>query len=417
MKDTIMVLRAIDPNLPEPLQPNWLDLGGDADSKARPAFKVETIDEDHREVSSIRQDKDVLAATEVMPLCLHRPVAQCDCASRNAEGKPWGLDAIGANHTPCSGVGAKIAILDTGIDRHHKAFEEIRNRKGIKTKDFTGEGDGDSDGHGTHCAGTIFGGYVEDELIGVASGVSMALVGKVIGRKGGSSQSLAEGIRWAIRKGANIISMSCGFDYSGMVERLVAVNNLPIPIATGRALEAYWATREFFSALAKQATLTRTMMALDNRKGYPILFVAAAGNSSRYGENSEFVVGVEPPASSDDFVSVGALMLHKQKRYRVADFSNGGVRVSGPGVNIISAKAGTTSSLASKSGTSMATPHVAGVAALWFEHLTESNEEFSAKLLADQLIGSARVDKIHPKRREDAGKGLVQAPGLSELSH
>ena len=55
--------------------------------------------------------------------------------------------------TPYIGNGVTVAVLDTGIDKEHEAFRGVE----LVQKDFTGEGDGDEDGHGTHVAGTIFG--------------------------------------------------------------------------------------------------------------------------------------------------------------------------------------------------------------------------------------------------------------------
>jgi subtilisin family serine protease len=81
---------------------------------------------------------------------------------------------VGADTSPFSGDGIVVAVLDTGIDASHPAFEGVD----IVQKDFTGEGVGDQHGHGTHCAGTIFGRTSEGTRIGVAPGVKKALIGK-----------------------------------------------------------------------------------------------------------------------------------------------------------------------------------------------------------------------------------------------
>ena len=80
-----------------------------------------------------------------------------------------------------TGEGVTVAVLDTGIDSKHPAFAGVD----IVEKDFTGTGNGDRQGHGTHCAGTIFGRDVDGKRIGVARGVKRALIGKVLGDEGG----------------------------------------------------------------------------------------------------------------------------------------------------------------------------------------------------------------------------------------
>ena len=67
----------------------------------------------------------------------------------------------------------------------------------------TGEGNGDTHGHGTHCAGTIFGGTVGGVRIGIAPGIDRAFIGKVLdGGGGGSTDQILDGIMWAARSGA-----------------------------------------------------------------------------------------------------------------------------------------------------------------------------------------------------------------------
>ena len=94
----------------------------------------------------------------------------------------WGLDAIGLTKNPFhSGKGVTVAVLDTGIDKDYKTHPAFRNHN-IEPKNFSSENVSDwqdNDGHGTHCAGTIFGHPVNGTKIGVATGVEKVLIGKV----------------------------------------------------------------------------------------------------------------------------------------------------------------------------------------------------------------------------------------------
>jgi subtilisin family serine protease len=93
----------------------------------------------------------------------------------------------------------------------------------------------------------------------------------------------------------------------------------------------------------------------------------------------------------------------------VARFSNNQVDVSAPGVEIVSAVPG--GGLGVKSGTSMATPHVAGVAALWAQQQLETTGGVDGHRLAVKLIGSGTTESlVTGSEAEDYGNGLVRAP-------
>ena len=122
---------------------------------------------------------------------------------------PDGLVAVGAHTTPFSGQGVTVAILDTGCDETHPAFQG----KTIVKKDFTGEGVNDqdvrdNDGHGTHCAATICAAPIGDIRVGVAFGVVKLCVGKVLGNRGGTLEMLLKGLFWAVLdQRASVVSM------------------------------------------------------------------------------------------------------------------------------------------------------------------------------------------------------------------
>ena len=147
---------------------------------------------------------------------------------RTSDGGGGRAIAVKADVSPFDGSDVVVAILDTGIAKNHPAFAGVT----IIEEDFTGEGNGDTHGHGTHCAGTVFGRDVDGTRIGVAPGVKKALIGKVLGDEGGGSDAIVRAINWALEEGANVISMSLGIDFPGFVDALVTRQGLPIDLAT-----------------------------------------------------------------------------------------------------------------------------------------------------------------------------------------
>ena len=108
------------------------------------------------------------------------------------------------------GEGIKVAVLDTGIDEDHPDLDGAV----LDTRDFTGDGIEDEDGHGTHCAGIIAARNNNVGFVGVAPKCEL-LIGKVLNNNGnGSYEWIARGVDWAHSEGADIISMSLGGPYS-----------------------------------------------------------------------------------------------------------------------------------------------------------------------------------------------------------
>jgi subtilisin family serine protease len=377
-----------------PTMDNLGTRGGPAARDIPELLAVEEADLTVRERSNLRRDPRVRAIAPPMPMALVRPVESAAVQAAEAAEMAWGVAAVGAADSPFDGSGITVAVLDTGIDPLHPAFAGVE----LVRRNFTAEGDDDTVGHGTHCAGTVFGQDLDGRRIGVARNVRRALIGKVLGEGGGSSATIAMAIQWAVDQGAHVVSMSLGIDFPGFVEMLVQRYRLDINPATSMALEAYRANVNLFTELA---SYVRTRSAF----GQGCVIVAASGNES---QRPEYEIAVGPPAAGTGIISVGALEK-TAAGLSVARFSNNQVDVSAPGVEIVSAVPG--GGLGVKSGTSMATPHVAGVAALWAQQQLETTGGVDGHRLAVKLIGSGTTESlVTGSEAEDYGNGLVRAP-------
>ena len=351
--------------------------------------QVETIN--RNEVDGLLQEADVQGVAPAMPLRLIAPTDVRATTSSEKSPVAWGIAAVGADRSAFTGRDIVVAVLDTGIDAAHPAFEGIK----LIQRNFTDDAPEDLHGHGTHCAATIFGRDIDGQRIGVARGVRKALIGKVLGG-GGDTQSIIEAIQWASSNGAHIISMSLGVDFPGYAKKL-RESGFPEELAISRALEAYRANVRLYESV------TSLLRAL----AHPTLLVAAAGNESQRKVNPRFEVAASPPATAEGIVSVAALGL-TPAGLEVASFSNTGVILSGPGVDVTSAALG--GGLVTMSGTSMAAPHVAGVAALWAEKILRNNQ-LTLRTLTGRVIGSTTTDGFAPGSDPyDFGAGLVSAP-------
>ena len=368
--------------------------GVDAEPAPSP---VETHDLSPAKAAALERDETVEAVALAMPMKLIEPIDAAPAANDPlTNGSTWGIKAVGADTSPFDGDGVIVAVLDTGIDPNHPAFAGVE----LVRRNFTDGPDDDVQGHGTHCAGTIFGRDVNGTRIGVARGVKKALIGKVLGPGGGSSDVLADAIQWALENGAHVISMSLGIDFPGAVKRLEN-NGFPTQLATSVALEGYRQNILLFDSLAE--------LAVRRSPFKPCMIVAAAGNESQRDVNPQFEIAVSPPAVAQGMVSVAALG-DGNGGFSIASFSNTGARLSGPGVGVLSAAVG--GGLTAKSGTSMATPHVAGVAALWAEKMLKMNPpQFRHPQFQDRLVGSCTQDSIAAGFDPgDIGNGMVRAP-------
>jgi subtilisin len=271
-------------------------------------------------------------------------------------GATWGLTACSVPPSKFSGNGISIGMLDTGLDLGHPDFAGRQ----IVSATFVGQPVQDLHGHGTHTTGTASGPVAPTGSVpryGIAYQAQI-FVGKVLTNSGvGTTATILAGMNWAIANGCQVISMSLG----GQIPVQPAYTN------------------------AGSAALSRGC-----------LIIAAAGNASN---RPAQVAPTGAPANSPSIMSVAAVDIN----FQVAPFSNGGkIEIAGPGVNIYSSfpRPMLYNTL---SGTSMATPHVSGVAALW----AESNPSLRGSALWTKLQAAARSLSAPAS---DVGSGLVQAP-------
>ncbi|MBY0451642.1 MAG: S8 family serine peptidase, partial [Bdellovibrionaceae bacterium] len=164
------------------------------------------------------------------------------------EATPWGILAVHAGDAWAqsgAGKGARVLVLDTGIDAEHPAIAENFEKGRNFTEDASGQVDQgayqDEEGHGTHCAGTILGAYNETTgFTGVAPKAKL-LMGRVCGAEGCSSIAIVEGINWGIQEKVDVISMSLGGPAGAPAERAAVTKadnaNIVVIAASGNSAD------------------------------------------------------------------------------------------------------------------------------------------------------------------------------------
>jgi hypothetical protein len=355
---------------------------------SKPSIDVEVQRLSGSDTEALQRDAAVVAVAPAMPLRLIAPIK--DELVGPTKPVAWGVSAVGADTSPFSGSGVVVAILDTGIDEAHPAFAGVQ----LIQRDFTGEGDGDRLGHGTHFAATVFGRDVDGVRIGVARGVRKALIAKVVSAEGSSSDMLVTAIQWAVDQGADLIGLSLAFD-TAMLEHSFLNHGMTEVLARAEALQAYVANVQ----LCERLSSLLQAAALSSKSS---LIVAAAGNDSE----QVHAAPVTMPAGIEGILSVAAL-AKEGPSFVTASFSNAGALVSAPGVRIVSARAG--GGLATLTGTSTSAAHVVGVAALWLEKLRR-NAPAPTPTLQTLLASATKVGVRDASDAAVAGLGLVHAP-------
>ena len=269
-----------------------------------------------------------------------------DMAESNAQ-----IGTAKAWETGLTGKGVTVAVLDTGVDVSHP---DLADRVSATRSFIDGQEVADRNGHGTHVTSTVGGsGKASDgKEQGVAPGATLA-VGKVLSDQGSGSESqIIAGMEWAARDvHAKVISLSLG-------------------------------STEPSDGTDPMAAAVDTLSAETGA-----LFVIAAGNT---GAPSS----IGSPGAADSALTIGAVDSADEAAY----FTSAGPRygdnalkpdLSAPGVDILAARSGLVDGsgyYTSMSGTSMATPHVAGVAAL----LAEKHPDWSGAQLKDALMSTSK---------------------------
>lgn len=263
----------------------------------------------------------------------------------DAQSIPWGIDYIDADLSSTlagngSGTvsGVEVYVIDTGIDTGHP---DLNVQGGINYSTGKSNAYNDGNGHGTHVAGTIAAKDNSSYVVGVAPGAPLWAVRVLNNAGSGTTSGVISGVNWVTNR------------------------------ATGRSSHAPMVANMSLGGGAS----TSLDNAVKNSISAGVTYCIAAGNSNADASNYS-------PARVATAITVGAVDANSNK----ASFSNFGsvIDIHAPGVNIPSTYKG--SSIATLSGTSMATPHVTGGAALYLVN----NPTASPAAVRNALVADGR---------------------------
>ncbi|KAF3167545.1 serine protease [Orbilia oligospora] len=288
------------------------------------------------------------------------------------KGSPWGLARISHReslhfgnfnkylYSTDGGEGVNVYVIDTGTNVKHVDFEGRANwGKTIPANDE----DLDGNGHGTHCSGTIAG-----KKYGVAKKASVYAVKVLKSNGSGTMSDVVKGVEWAVTDHLKRSKSQKGFKGS--------VANMSLGGGKSTTLD-----------MAVNA-------AVDNG----VHFAVAAGNDNADACNYS-------PAAANKAVTVGASTLADARAY----FSNHGkcVDIFAPGLNIQSTWIGSDTAVNTISGTSMASPHIAGLLAYFVSLQPAKDSAFAVGELTPAALKKSMVSIASPGKLRDLPKETV----------
>ncbi|KAI0657726.1 peptidase S8/S53 domain-containing protein [Cubamyces menziesii] len=280
---------------------------------------------------------------------------------------PWGLARISHRekltfgtftkyeYDTQGGEGVDVYVIDTGINVNHVEFEG----RASWGKTIPNDEDVDGNGHGTHCAGTI-----ASREYGVAKAAHVIAV-KVLGSNGsGTMSDVVGGVVWAAQQAqAKAQAALEEFKKTGKTSHKGSVANMSLGGGKSKALDDV----------------------VNKAVDAGMHFAVAAGNDNRDACNNS-------PAAAEKAITVGASTLGDQRAY----FSNHGpcVDVFAPGLNILSTYIGSNTSYTTMSGTSMASPHTAGLLAYLLSLYPSAT--FNPNVLPDLVPAMMETQAVSP---------------------
>ena len=282
---------------------------------------------------------------------VRRRVTDNSSSARDGE-IPWGIARVKASAvwSRTMGKGVKVGVIDTGIDSKHPDLA-ANYKGGVNIVDSSAD-PMDDNGHGSHVAGTIAAVKDGKGVVGVAPEASLYAIKVLDADGGGTPDAIVDGLQWAAEHKLNVVNLSLGGTGTAALKRAVKA--------------------------AYKAGVT---------------IVAASGNDPKE--------PVSSPANYPESIAVSA----SSKVDGIAPFASTGPEIAfiAPGVDIVSSAPG--GGLAQHSGTSMASPHVAGLAALAIALGAQGPAQVRAAL-------EAAAVPLKGLSKDQQGAGMIEADRL-----